>query len=513
MSRTFFPALALAAAALTFSGEAAAISRGEVIARAKAFAFHPWTCAAQNLTASCAPSYQSVYVPGDFEGLPYDWGGYMTLFQFDQSIAAGAGAGSYPSDGVLSCTSGLDCSGFVSQSWAAPHHTTSTLSQIAATVAMSDILPGDAFNDAGTHVVLYSHTLASGQPVFYEAAGYNVHVNTTDGWSHVSGYTPRRFQGITGTTAAEPVGTPDNPIVISSFPYTDSRDTKQSGSDLLDGCGAAPGKAETGPEYVYRVTFTTPGQLTAKVSDDVSADIDIHLYTSLNTNDCVARDDSTITVNVDCGTYWLVADTFKGAVEYPGLYTLTATFTPSSAPCGGGPPVYAPSGGPGDPCGYPGAPDLPFCNPNLGADTCLYTDHDSFCSIPCASAADCAAFAGGCCGDIGGGEMYCLTAASCGSAPPTPMDPPDAGGDPPPDTTVAGAGGGGGGANASGAGGAGGSPAGSAGASNGGSGGAHAQPGARGSCSAGGPTGGLPDGGAALLALAAGLALGRRRRA
>ena len=98
--------------------QASAISREEVLVRAKAFAYHPWTCTSANLTASCDGGYHSVYVTGDYLGLPYDWGGYMTLFQFDQQIASGHGAGSYPDDGVLDCTSGLDCSGFVSKAWA-----------------------------------------------------------------------------------------------------------------------------------------------------------------------------------------------------------------------------------------------------------------------------------------------------------------------------------------------------------------------------------------------------------
>lgn len=502
-------ASAAAIAVLSATGDAAAISRTEVMARAKAFSFHPWTCGAENLTASCASGYQSVYVPGDYVGLPYDWGGYMTLFQFDQEIAGGYGAGSYPDDGVLSCTSGLDCSGFVSQAWKTSHHTTSSIPQISTAIGVGEMLPGDVFNMAGYHVAMFSHELGNGDPVLYEALGYNVHLNTTGGWAHVDGYIPRRFSSITGASAADPQGTPVNPIVIGSFPYTDSRDTTQSDSDLLDGCGAAPAKAETGPEYIYKATFAQPGTLTATIADDVNSDIDIHLYTSLNTNDCVARHDTTITVSVDCGTYYLVADTFKGASEKPGPYTMTVTFSPSAAPCGNGPPAYAPSGAPGDACGYPGNPNLPFCNPNLGADTCLYTDQDSFCSMPCAKDADCAGLSGGCCGDLGGGELYCFTAALCGSPsdpPPDQNGQPDAGGDPPTGAAV-----GAGGGSANGSGGSGEGAAGGGGPS--GAGGSRADGSSReeGGCAAGGaaPGGG---GGLVIAAGAIALAMGRRRR-
>jgi MYXO-CTERM domain-containing protein len=397
--------------------------------RSRAYAFHPWRCTSANLSASCAASYESIYVPGDYLGLPYDWGGYMSLFRFDQEIAQGYGAGSYASDGILDCTSGLDCSGFVSRAWGVGHYTTSSIPDISDAISQSQLLAGDVLNQAGYHVVLFSHLLGNGEPALYEAVGPNVHYSLLGGWSWVQGYTPRRYQGITGTTAGDPAGTPVNPIVIGSLPYSDSRDTSQSPSSLLDGCGAAPGTSESGPEYVYQVTFTQPGQLTVSVSDDVGVDIDVHLYTSMNTSDCVARHDSTFTHAVDCGTYYIVADTYAEASN-AGPYQLTVTFAPSGATCGQGPPAYDFEGALGAPCAYSGNPNLPFCNENLGSEVCLYSSTSSFCSKACAVDADCtASFAGGCCEDIGGGESYCLTAALCpvGPGPDAGVPGPDSG--------------------------------------------------------------------------------------
>ncbi len=395
-----------------------AISRTEVMINARAYAYHPWSCAAANLTASCDAGYQSVYVPGDYLGLPYDWGGYLSLFSFDQQIAGGAGAGSQPSDGILSCTAGLDCSGYVSRCWGVGHYTTSSLPDISTPIGQSQLLAGDILNEAGYHVVLYSHLLGSGEPVFYEAVGYNVHYSPHAGWSWVQGYVPRRYDDITGSAAALPDGTPDQPIVIGALPYTDSRDTAASPSDVLDGCGAAPSTDESGPEYVYEVTFTQPGQLTVSVSDDVGVDVDVHLYTSMNTGDCVARHDSSFTEPVDCGTYYIVADTYDGAAQ-AGPYDLTVSFSPSGGACGAGPPTYQFAGQLGDPCGNPNQPDLPFCNENLGAAVCLYDSQTSWCTRPCATLADCTdAFPGGCCGDIGSGERYCFPADQCAAPDP-----------------------------------------------------------------------------------------------
>jgi hypothetical protein len=403
--------------ALALSSPSRAISRTETIIRAKAFAFHPWTATSANGTASCSGAYKSIYKPGDYMGLPYDWGGYMTLFTFDQQIAQGYGAGSYPADGILDCTSGLDCSGFVSQAWQSGHYTTSDMAQISTAISASAVLPGDVFNDAGNHVAMWSHNLANGEPVFYESVFYNVHLSMP-GWSWVNGYIPRRYQNITGTTVTDPAGTVANPIVVGSFPYTDSRNTAQSPSDLLDGCGADPSIKESGPEYVYQVTFTQPGKLTVSVQDDAGVDIDVHLYTSMNTNDCIARNDTTFTQNVDCGTYYVVADTFANSGgSLPGPYTLNMTFQPSTGQaCGSGPKKYSFKGGMGEPCAYPGNQSLGFCNPNLGADTCLYTNTTSFCTKPCATNADCSALNGGCCSDIGNNEKYCVIASLCGGS-------------------------------------------------------------------------------------------------
>ncbi len=450
--------LALLAGAVSGAGTAQAIDRGEVIARAKAFALHPWTATNANMSATCSPSYESDYVVGDFVGLPYDWGGYMSLFQFDQRIAMGQGAGSYPEDGILDCTAGLDCSGFVSQAWQTGHYTTSSLDQISAAISQAEMLPGDVVNDAGFHVAMLHQVLGNGAPVFVEAVGYNVHYNATGGWAYASGFTPRRFQSITGTNASEPLGTPENPIPVSSLPYSDSRNTAQSGSDLLDGCGVAPATNESGREYVYEVVITQPGQLTASVADDAGVDIDVHVYTSTNTSDCFARHDTSVTVPVDCGTYLVVADTFKGASgEYPGAYTLSLSLAPSGGACGSGPPSYQPEGELGDACGYPGNENLPFCNPNLGSEVCLYGSDSSFCSKPCATGADCGAIAGGCCGDIGGGELYCLTSEFCNGEPPPEEEEPPTGGDPPQEElpTSAASGGTGGAGGAGGASGAG----------------------------------------------------------
>jgi hypothetical protein len=408
--------------ALTFASGASATSRDEVMTRARAYAAHPWSATTPNLTASCSAMYKSVYTPGDFIGVAYNWGGYQTLAEFDQNIAKGLAAGAQPSDGVLACTAGVDCSGFVSKAWNVGHFTTSSLDQTSAAIMQADMLPGDVYNMAGYHVAMWSHNLASGSPVFVEAYGYNVNVDTTGGMAHVSGYTPRRLNGITGTTDSDPMGTPTKPIAITAFPYSDARNTKDSTSSVFDVCGAAPTKQEAGSEYVYTATFTQPGTLTLAVSDDATTDVDVELYTTLQTNACTARGDTTLTQTVGCGTYYAVVDTFGPSTNVnAGPYQFTATFTPSGQPCSAvpGPPAFSPKGKMGDACGYPGNPNLPFCNPNLGADTCVYGSSSSFCSKPCVHDSECGDLpGGGCCEELSKGEFYCVEQSMCGGATP-----------------------------------------------------------------------------------------------
>lgn len=402
----------------------AQISRTEVIDRGRAFVFHPWRATSANATASCAPDYHSQFPPGDYLGVAYNWGGFDSLFQFDQKIADGEGAGNPPYSTVYSCTAGVDCSGFVSQAWhTSGKYGTWGLEDISTAIDVGARLPGDVFNQAGYHVALYVDTLANGSPRLYEAAAATTDVNATGGWSYLDGYTPRRYDQITGTTVADPPGTLHNPIEVS-LPYGGSGTTANAPSDLLDGCAADPGKNESGREVIYQVTVTQPGQLTATVFEDVDVDVDVHLYQSQNTNDCVARDDKTITHPADCGTYYVVVDTFRSAStgEHPGAYDLSITLAPSGGVCGDGPPQYDFAGQIGDPCHYPGDPDLPYCNRTLGADVCIYTsgsDSYSFCSIACTGDPDCAPLgADACCDDFDEGERYCVVADLCPTVEP-----------------------------------------------------------------------------------------------
>ncbi len=321
----------LALLTLLFVLPAGAITRDDVIDTAAGYCFHEWYCDTDNLSvdASCSATWSSDYSVGWWTGLPYDWGGYMTVAEYDSQLASGYGAGSHSWHGILWCTSGVDCSGFVSKTWDAGHYTTSSLDNISSSVSQASIERGDAVNDPGSHVVLFTHVTNAGGVVFYEASGGACKVRLyapSSGWSYLSGYTPARYDSISNGTAR---GTATNPIGVNSFPYETFDATAGTGSDVWDSYACSPSTDESGPERIYRLSLGSSGTLTATVTDDSGTDIDVHLLGSADPGDCLQRDDVSVSQEVESGTYYLALDTWTNGsgTEYPGAYNLLVEFT------------------------------------------------------------------------------------------------------------------------------------------------------------------------------------------
>ncbi|MEC9072872.1 MAG: hypothetical protein VX938_10850, partial [Myxococcota bacterium] len=177
MKTTFRLSISLALVLALVPAESQGVTRDQVIINAQSYATHVWSSTAANDTASCAPSYSSKFldiygIGGPHVGLPYKWGGFDTVAGFDSDIAQGLGAGSHSSDGVLSCVTGQDCSGFVSRTWElASKMGTWTIHQVSHEIGAASLLPGDALNKSSTHIYLFHKLAADGAPDVYEAAG------------------------------------------------------------------------------------------------------------------------------------------------------------------------------------------------------------------------------------------------------------------------------------------------------------------------------------------------------
>jgi hypothetical protein len=305
---------------------AVAADRDAVLDAAAAYATHEWMMTAENETASCSGDYVSDYTAGTYRGVPYDWGGYYTLDDYDSAIAEGLGAGSHSWHGVLSCTAGVDCSGFVSQVWATDHYGTATIHNVSHEIGIDAVERADAFNDAGSHITLFAYETAGGRPVFYEAAGSasRVRLNGHSGWSYLDGYVPIRYDDI--EESPPQIGTIDTPREVAAFPFEDLRWTAGAVSDAIDRYSCAPDADESGPEVVYYFPVRAGGTLRATVTDDEDVDVDIHVLTAPDGDHCVARDDAEVSVALEPGYAWVVVDTYVGSDEFPGPFLLDMTF-------------------------------------------------------------------------------------------------------------------------------------------------------------------------------------------
>ena len=325
-----------------FSLSLSATQRGEAILIGDTFIREHWSCSAANTTGSsqsCPGGYSSYYSVGNYIGVPYKWGGFDSIAQFRDKISQGYGAGSYSSDGVLSCVTGVDCSGYVSRCWEqTTKYGTSTIHGISYQLGSTDEMKkGDAFNKASSHIVMLAYYHRDGSPVIMEAAGgdYRKAVFRKVTWSYLNGYVPIRYNSIAEDTNV--TGTVSNPEIIDSFPYFHSGNTRNMNSLEIDSYSAKPETKETGPEVIYQFTVSISGTIDISVTDNQSEGIDndIHLLTTLNVDgsrmstDALARADHNIVMHIDAGTYYIVVDSFSSSgVDKPGEYTMSASFEP-----------------------------------------------------------------------------------------------------------------------------------------------------------------------------------------
>lgn len=177
----------------------------QILAAARMYAEHEWVMPASAVDARCVQRtrYVSDFVANDtIVGVAYDWGGMDSPLLFEQKLAAGQAAGSHSVHGVTGCTAGVDCSGFLSLVWESDRkYGTSTIHEIADTMSynrFTDMVPGDALNKPGAHIVLFVGYRADGNPTVYEASGAQnrVVLNETATWARYADYRPIRYRGL-----------------------------------------------------------------------------------------------------------------------------------------------------------------------------------------------------------------------------------------------------------------------------------------------------------------------------
>jgi hypothetical protein len=93
-------------------------------------------------------------------GMPYCWGGFTALDEFERELAKGRYAGHVPSAGNALPSGnavGVDCSGFVSRAWDLPlKQSTRSLGALCYELdGYEQLLPGDIVNRFDSHVALF----------------------------------------------------------------------------------------------------------------------------------------------------------------------------------------------------------------------------------------------------------------------------------------------------------------------------------------------------------------------
>jgi hypothetical protein len=189
--------------------------RMEILRIAEFYATHEWQATEANIfhgetapgvrvdTPDVAHSRNGWSTNGTVNlGLPYKWGGFSSIEEFERGIAEGKYAGDVHCREVSPDAVGLDCSGFVSRCWGLEtKRSTRSLGAICVELdSFQDMLPGDAINKYDSHVRLFEKFLDP------EKTRVRVYESTTRSGGKVqqndytvqelidAGYSPLRYQ-------------------------------------------------------------------------------------------------------------------------------------------------------------------------------------------------------------------------------------------------------------------------------------------------------------------------------
>lgn len=152
------------------------------------------------------------WTPGaEATGIPYQWGGFVTLTQFDAGVEAGKAAGDVYTeakraaldDAVSSEAVGIDCSGFISRCWKLPRSfSTRELPKLCVEIGWEELQPGDILNTHNAHAILIEGWQGRGRDklMVYETGRPPtwkvLHHALSVPWLKAQGYQPYRYRGM-----------------------------------------------------------------------------------------------------------------------------------------------------------------------------------------------------------------------------------------------------------------------------------------------------------------------------
>jgi len=186
------------------------ITCDQIMATAQDYAVHTWTVGPSNYYArtcsnGCPVGPAAWGIGSTITGVAYKWGGWDTINDFDWKLSQGYLAGDVSGTSCVgNCATGVDCSGYVQQTWQITDQK-HNVDQLASNtysqhIEWNQLQKGDALARIGSHIVLFSNRDAQGHIAIYESAWGNVYkvryyVDTTG--SYLSGYEARRRLNVT----------------------------------------------------------------------------------------------------------------------------------------------------------------------------------------------------------------------------------------------------------------------------------------------------------------------------
>ena len=137
-------------------------TRAQMIAMAETYINNRVNLSLANLSGDCQGRRKPKYLgdsAGVYSSVAYDWGGSDTPERYNQHMAENRAAGDTDSHAVESCSSGVDCSGFVTRCWGftdpGQRFTTASLPSISFEINILQLQAGDVLNKPHRHVALF----------------------------------------------------------------------------------------------------------------------------------------------------------------------------------------------------------------------------------------------------------------------------------------------------------------------------------------------------------------------
>jgi len=185
------------------------VSRDTSLFIGDSYTTHEWTASASNITNGRIndPNGVEIETPpwvevGNNIQIPYMWGGFWSLAEFDNRLLNEKYAGDIATSGVSQYCGGVDCSGFVSKCWKLPYQFSTRMMDDWITVAYSswsEIKPADAIHKVG-HVRMFVSANPNGSLLTVESSGADWRVSYRSfNLSQLTAYTPRYYINILGS--------------------------------------------------------------------------------------------------------------------------------------------------------------------------------------------------------------------------------------------------------------------------------------------------------------------------